>query len=85
MKSLCKDGLINRALMNANGGNIHDVRVLAAYYRNACDTRFKILRKSSRPAEWTNARLKQQLKDIQKYEKWLQHFADTGTVLREAC
>jgi hypothetical protein len=64
--------LINRALTKATGANIHDIRVLGAYYRNACE----ITRAAAK--RWSPERIAKRLEDIEKYERLLEHFATTG-------
>jgi hypothetical protein len=67
-----KKGLVNRALAKATGANVHDVRVLCGYYRSACSARATAI------GHWPPERLAKRQQDIAKYERALEHLADTG-------
>jgi hypothetical protein len=66
-----KEGLVNRALARATGANVHDVRLLGIYYRNAC-------------VYYSRERQARVKEDIVRYERVLGHFADTGQWLEGA-
>jgi hypothetical protein len=70
-------GLINRALAKTTGANVHDVRVLGAYYRNACEIAMAAVR------TWPAAKRAARLREIDEYARVLEHFATTGQFPRK--